>query len=164
MKTKHFILPALIFLFILAGCQKDVVFKSFYAFKNNVWNYKDTAVFTVDVGSEKIPANQSYDIYFNIRHHNLYRFKNLWLFVEIDGPGVKEIDTVNIELADEDGFWKGEGLGDIWDYEYLFRNNVKFKAPGKYTFKITHGIRDVDEIMVMELGLIIKKHQENGKK
>ncbi len=154
MKKKAILFIITITILSLA-CKKNF-YEKYYSFKNNVWDYHDTAIFKVHISPED---TSDLNIYFNIRHHTLYPYKNLWLFVNISGPeNISETDTINIFLADDKGNFKGEGLGDIWDYKYLFRNNVKFKLPGDYTFKITHGMRDADKIPVMELGLIIEKN------
>ena len=141
------------------GCKKNVVFEKYHKFSTTIWQPKDTVIFQLPA-----PDTGFYNIYFNIRHTTNYPYKNLWLFVHIEAPnGQVEVDTVNIFLADDKGRWLGEGLGDLWDYKYLFRENVGFIKGGNYTFKLVQGMRD-EKIPMVEVGLIIEKYKGNGQK
>ena len=66
-------------------------------------------------------------------------------------------DTLECILADEKGKWLGNGLGDIYDNQILFKKNVRFPLAGKYTFEIQHGMRADIVPLIMDVGLRIAK-------
>jgi len=70
---------------------------------------------------------------------------------------IAERDTMECILADPNGKWLGEGLGDIWDNKILFKQNVKFRKSGLYEFSLTQAMR-VDSLpMIMDAGISIEK-------
>ena len=103
-----------------------------------------------------------YNIFVTVRNADSYEFNNLYLFIDIKSPmRVVERDTMECMLANPDGKWLGNGLGDIWDNKFLFKRNVKFRKPGVYEFVLTQAMR-VDSLpMIMDAGLSIEKSPVN---
>lgn len=99
-----------------------------------------------------------YNIFITVRNADSYDFNNLYLFIDINSPmKITERDTMECILADADGRWLGNGLGDIWDNKILFKKNIKFQKPGTYQFIINQAMR-VDSLhMIMDAGLSIEK-------
>jgi len=60
-------------------------------------------------------------------------------------------------LADANGKWLGNGLGDIWDNKILFKQNVKFPKRGLYQFTLNQAMRLDSLPMIMDAGLSIEK-------
>jgi gliding motility-associated lipoprotein GldH len=123
------------------------------------WDKDSLLTYKVDVQD----ASQSYDIEIDIRTVDFYQFANLWLFVNTIAPnGAMQRDTVEYKLRDEKGFSNGNRMafGEVEDYDFSFKENVKFPAPGKYTFQIQHGMRMKILPFVDEIGLIVRKHKE----
>jgi gliding motility-associated lipoprotein GldH len=69
-------------------------------------------------------------------------------------------DTVECQLADETGKWLGEGSGDIWDNQILFKKRTRFPLPGKYTFSYQHAMWLENMPCVMEIGMRIEKAKQ----
>lgn len=70
---------------------------------------------------------------------------------------IMERDTMECILANADGKWLGNGLGDIWDNKFLFKKNIKFQKPGTYEFVFNQAMR-VDSLpMIIDAGLSIEK-------
>jgi gliding motility-associated lipoprotein GldH len=108
-----------------------------------------------------VPVNDTlsnYDIFITLRNSSSYDFNNLYLFIDINSPmKITERDTMECVLANADGKWLGNGLGDIWDNKFLFKKNVKFQKPGTYEFVFNQAMR-VDSLpMIMDAGLSIEK-------
>jgi gliding motility-associated lipoprotein GldH len=103
-----------------------------------------------------------YNIFLTVRNASSYDFNNLYLFIDIKSPmRIVERDTMECILADADGKWLGDGLGDIWDNKILFKKNVKFQKPGIYEFIINQAMR-VDSLpMIMDAGISIEKSITN---
>jgi len=99
-----------------------------------------------------------YNIFITVRNADSYDFNNLYLFIDIHSPmRITERDTMECILADPNGKWLGEGLGDIWDNKILFKKNVKFQKPGVYEFDLNQGMRVDSLSMIMDAGLSIEK-------
>lgn len=117
-------------------------------------------VFDVQVNNND--TLNKYNIFLTIRNAGSYDFNNLYLFINIKTPmQFTERDTMECILADADGKWLGDGLGDIWDNKILFKKNMKFQKPGTYEFVISQAMR-VDSLpMIMDAGLSIEKSIAN---
>jgi len=74
-----------------------------------------------------------------------------------------ERDTLECPLADQNGKWMGNGLGDIWDNKFLFKSNMTFQRKGTYKFIFTQAMR-VDSLpLIMDAGLSIEKAKVNAR-
>jgi gliding motility-associated lipoprotein GldH len=108
-----------------------------------------------------VPVNDTankYNIFITVRNADNYDFNNLYLFIGINSPmKITERDTMECILADANGKWLGDGLGDIWDNKILFKQNVKFRKPGIYEFTLNQAMRVDSLSMIMDAGLSIEK-------
>ena len=123
------------------------------------WDKDTLLTYNVDVQDVSVP----YDIDIDIRTVDFYQFSNLWLFINTIAPnGAMQRDTVEYKLRDEKGFSNGHRMafGEVEDYDFPFKANVKFPAPGTYTFQIQHGMRMEILPFVDEIGLTVRKHKE----
>ncbi|MBT5273814.1 MAG: gliding motility lipoprotein GldH, partial [Flavobacteriales bacterium] len=75
-------------------------------------------------------------------------------------------DTIELELADKIGKWKGSGLSDIREFEYLFAKNKVFSKKGNHSINIEQAMRfgAKEKIQSLEhvsdIGLIIRKQND----
>ena len=123
------------------------------------WDKDSLLTYKVDVQD----VQTAYDIEIDIRTVDFYQFANLWLFVNTIAPnGAMQRDTVEYKLRDEKGFSNGNRMafGEVEDYDFPFKQNVKFPAPGTYTIQIQHGMRMEILPFVDEIGLTVRKHKE----
>jgi gliding motility-associated lipoprotein GldH len=88
----------------------------------------------------------------------LYPFSNLYLFITTTAPSGDFVkDTVDVILADEKGKWKGRGLGDIWDLQQLYKQNVRFAQRGTYHFEYVQAMRMEKLPFILDVGLRVEK-------
>ncbi len=66
-------------------------------------------------------------------------------------------DTLECILADESGAWLGDGSGDIFDNQILFKKNFKMKQKGNYVFVLEQGMRVENLPMIMDVGIRLEK-------
>ena len=143
---------------IICACKKDVIYRKCITIPDNIWDMNKPLVFDVPVND----TLNKYNIFVTVRNADSYDFDNLYLFIDINSPmKLAERDTMECVLADANGKWLGDGLGDIWDNKILFKRNVKFRKPGIYEFTITQAMR-VDSLpMIMDAGISIEKSSVN---
>src|SRR5690554_4235738 len=95
--------------------------------KDATWHRDDKAFFSVNIED----TLSRYNLYLNFRHAGNYNYRNLYLFSTIVGPNkLASKDTAQMILADNRGNWIGKGIGDLYDYTFLFKKNVQFPKKG----------------------------------
>lgn len=142
----------------LSGCGPQPLFTQNQEIPNKIWERNHTLNFDVEV----VDTMKTYDFYLNIRNSGVYPFANIYMFINTEFPNGKSArDTVECILADGAGRWLGDGLGDIWDNQILFKKNVRFPSMGVYTFELEQGMRMENLPAIMDVGITIKPHQRN---
>lgn len=122
--------------------------------KNAEWDRNEKAQFTFEIED----TLGTYDLYLNIRHSGQYQYKNLYLFTEMQSPtGMLAIDTAQMIFADTRGKWMGKGIGDIYDYQFKYKQAVHFSEVGKYQFYIEQAMRTETLPYLTDIGLQIEK-------
>ena len=141
-------------LFVFASCDSKRVYEENTEIKDYIWNKNQPIFFTVDVKDTVNPHN----VYINVRNASGYQYSNIFIFMDTKYPdGKTSRDTIECILADASGKWLGDGSGDIWDNQILFKKNVRFKQMGKYIFKYEQAMRNAQLPMIMDMGLRIEK-------
>lgn len=144
----------------IAACNGNRVYEKNIDIPDYMWHKDSSVYFKVDIQD----TLSLHNFYINIRHTGAYQFSNLYLFVNTTFPSGKRFrDTVECLLADEKGRWMGDGLGDIWDNQVLFKKDVQFPETGEYIFEYEQAMRSGRETsiellpFVMDVGLKIEK-------
>lgn len=154
MKALRLIPVAFLLATFLWSCDSNRLYEKYISFEDTIWPRGEKAIFDVEV----IDTISRYDLYVNFRHAGDYNYKNLYLFTEIIGPNnLSAVDTLQMILADNRGNWLGKGIGDLYDYTFLFKQDVSFPANGEYVFKIEQAMRDEKLKNVTDIGLRIEK-------
>lgn len=144
-------LPVLIF---ISSCDSNRVFEDNIDIPDYAWDVKNKISFEVNIDDTAALHN----LYVNVRHASHYPYANLYIFIAIKFPnGEFAKDTLECVLSDESGQWKGDGAGDIWDNQILWKPNVKFPMAGKYTFEYEHAMRIEQVPFIMDVGLRVEK-------
>jgi gliding motility-associated lipoprotein GldH len=154
-RIKGFFFAAFLMLCVLfSSCDKSRIFEENTAIPESGWDSSNVIKFEVDIKDPSTPAN----FYINVRNADGYPYSNLYLFVKTKFPNGKESnDTLECQLADENGKWIGKGIGDIYDNQIPFKRNVRFPLAGKYLFEIGQGMRTNNIPLIMDVGLRIEK-------
>ncbi len=97
-------------------------------------------------------------MYINIRNADTYKFSNLYIFMTTTLlHGEIEKDTLQLILANDNGRWLGNGLGDIFESRILFKEKFKFIQPGIYQFKLEQAMRLNPLPGILDVGIRIEK-------
>ena len=137
----------------LVSCDQNRVYEKNTPIEKYIWDGKVIPSFSVEIKDTSL----LYTIYVNIRHADMYPFQNIWLLVGTQFPnGTKASRRIEIMLANDEGKWYGEGMGDIWDFRSLIQENAFFEQPGVYTLTIEQNMRQDPLPGIMSVGLRVE--------
>ena len=145
---------ACISLVVLFSCDPQKEFEAYHSIETSGWNKDSLVTFSVDL--EDTVGN--HNLYINLRNSGNYEYSNVWLFVNIKSPDGNTLsDTVEFQLADPSGKWTGNGIGDLFDNQFEYKENVFFPVSGTYEFSIQQGMRSQRLKGIKDVGLRIEK-------
>jgi gliding motility-associated lipoprotein GldH len=143
--------------FFFQACDNKTVYKDYKKIPDKIWDRNFQPEFNVDIED----AETNYDIYIHIRNASMYPYSNIWVFMHSNTPtGETAIDTVECTLADEAGNWLGDGMGDIWDREILWKQNHHFPQKGEYTYRMEHAMRVKMLPGIMDVGISVERVEQ----
>lgn len=143
---------------LLTGCSDHVVFQAGTAIPGSGWHRDLVPEFAF----EMTDTIGKHDLYIDIRHTGDYPFSDLFLFVDLHGPGGRHLrDTVECLLADPSGRWYGKGLGFIFADRYkahvLYKLGNRFPASGRYTIHLEQAMRTEELPGVIDVGISVER-------
>ena len=156
----------LLILFLsLFSCKQTTVFSEFKSVNNAKW-HKDSIVNFTFNAKDTVSKN---NIYINLRNNKDYNFSNIYLIVGIEFPNNNSIkDTLQYQMADENGVFLGTGFTDIKENKLEYKTNIRFPQKGKYIFTIEQAMRELGKIEpqeylngITDVGIEIEKKQQN---
>lgn len=143
---------------VLTGCSEPPVFQADVPIADGAWDraYKPSFTFLVQDSVSK------HDVYIDVRHTGDYPYSDLFLFVDLQGPGGRAIrDTVECLLADPTGKWYGKGQGFIFADRYqahvLYKLGDRFPAGGEYTITLEQAMRTATLPGVLDVGVSVTR-------
>jgi gliding motility-associated lipoprotein GldH len=140
-------------LFIVACTSNDVYFQ-YRSVATKGWSKDSLYCFDIPI----LDTTAIYNVYVNVRNRGEYPYQNLWLFLSKTTPDKTQTkDSIECYLADQRGKWLGSGIGSVLEMPVLYQQNVRFKAPGTYHYKIVHGMRDSILIGINDIGMRVEK-------
>ncbi|WP_299148642.1 gliding motility lipoprotein GldH [uncultured Dokdonia sp.] len=151
-----------ILIILCASCDSKQEYHSYISLGDS-WKIDEPVVLEVT----ELDSMQVYDTFITVRNNNEYPYSNLFLITEMQFPRGRTItDTLEYEMANPDGTWMGDGFGDIKESKLIYREGVRFRESGTYTFTIKHAVRkngniDGDSNLegLTEVGLRIEKQE-----
>jgi gliding motility-associated lipoprotein GldH len=142
------------FILALTSCDSKRVYEKNVDIPEYIWDKDKPIYFDVPITD----TVSFHNVYINIRNASGYGFSNIYLFLDTKYPNnTISRDTIECILADPSGKWLGNGSGDIWDNQILFKKNVRFKQLGTYKFRYEQAMRMPKLPMIMDVGLRIEK-------
>lgn len=148
---------------LLAACGSGVVFQADTPIANGAWDSAFKPEFTFEITD----TVSKHDVYIDVRHTGDYAYSDLYLFIDLAGPGGRTMrDTVECLLADPMGRWLGKGTGFIFasrthDAKVLYRLGNRFPAAGRYTIRIEQGMRDDPLPGIIDVGVSIEQSRNS---
>ena len=150
---------ALIIVATITSCNPNRIFEKNTDIPNNVWDKEFKPEFEFEITD----TNLVYSLSINVRHTNFYQFNNLWIMAYTTFPdGKTTASRVELPLADKDGKWHGDCLGDICDANVFIQEKTLFNQVGKYKLTFEQIMRNkslnLDQLpSIMAIGLKVEK-------
>ena len=148
---------------MLTGCTDAVVYQSDVQVPEGSWDRTFIPKFEFEITD----TVQEHDVYIDVRHTGQYAFSDLFLFVDLEGPGGRTMrDTVDCLLADPTGRWYGKGLGfifaDRFEAKVLYKLRNRFPASGRYSIKLEQAMRTEKLEGIQDIGVSIERTKIGG--
>ncbi len=144
----------LLLIFLFGACQTIDLFEQTTTYPEHQWSSKQVNQYQFIIAD----TNAKYNMYFVIRHHNAYHYKNIWLEVttQVVGDSVQK-QNININLADDMNGWMGSGMDDIYDHRVLM-NTQPLKLPkGRFTVSVQQIMREDPLQNILTTGVRVEK-------
>ena len=144
-------------LFAFSACDSKRVYEENIDIPSYNWNLDFKPAFNVPIKDTSL----LYNIFVNVRHTTYYPNSNLWILITTQFPDGNKLEKrVNLDLADKEGKWYGDCLGDICDAQVQIQQNAFFNQPGNYSFRFAQIMRTDNLPLVMSVGLRVEKVSE----
>ncbi|MEO8590308.1 MAG: gliding motility lipoprotein GldH [Flavobacteriales bacterium] len=148
---------------LLTGCADGVVYQADVPVPDGSWDRTFTPKFEFDISDTLL----QHDVYIDVRHTGQYAFSDLFLFVDLEGPGGRAMrDTVDCLLADPTGRWYGKGSGfifaDRFKAKVLYKLRNRFPSRGRYSIKLEQAMRTEQLQGVLDIGVSVERTKTGG--
>lgn len=124
----------------LYSCNQNFVFDK-YESVGNTWHKDNPVEFKFNAPD----TVKTYQLFFNIRNNQDYKFSNLFLIAELNYPNGKTlVDTLEYQMAKPTGEFLGTGALNIKDNKLWYKGYNQpfvFNEPGEYQLKVSHAMR-----------------------
>ncbi|HRH69083.1 MAG TPA: gliding motility lipoprotein GldH [Flavobacteriales bacterium] len=148
---------------LLTGCSEPPVFQADTTVPEGSWDRSFKPEFAFDISD----TVSKHDVYIDVRHTGDYPFSDLFLFVDLEGPGGRTArDTVECLLADPSGQWYGKGTGFIFasrteiSAKVLYKLNNRFPASGRYAITLEQAMRTGKLDGVLDVGISVERSRQ----
>jgi gliding motility-associated lipoprotein GldH len=139
---------------LLSSCDNAKIYEKHLDNERITWNRFDVKTFNVDI--EDISA--TYDFYLAIRHITAFPLNYITIqFIIYTPSGETRMLEQKIRLKDAEGNWLGDGMGDLWDYTQLVREDFRFTQAGTCIVEVSSTMSQADLPGIMQVGLIVRR-------
>lgn len=152
---KRSILFLTLFVFIvLSGCETVQLYEQNTSYPDHQWSSKQANTYKCTIAD----TTTLYNIYFVIRHHNAYHYKNIWIELNTKSPsGIITKEAANLNLADDEKGWLGTGMDDIYDQRIPITSQPIKLEKGVYEFTLQHTMREDPLQNILATGIRVEK-------
>ncbi len=149
--------PFLLTLLILASCDESRVYETNIDINNKIWLADSIIRHDFEIKDIK----ETYNLYVNIRNTVGYPYENIYLTYYLKDTANNELrkDLINFNLFDpKTGKPYGDGLGDLFDHQFMVLKDLSFDRPGPYVFELQQYMRMDSLPEIMSVGLRVEKN------
>jgi len=142
------------------ACDSNRIYEKNIDFKSRTWDADSMANFNFNI----LNAEQSYDIYYNVRNSLSYPFQNLYITYYLrDSLGdLLQSELVNFQLFHaQTGEPQGKGIGDIYSHQFKLIEDYQFAQSGLYQLQIEQYMRMDSLPEVISIGVKVVPSEES---
>ncbi len=149
-----FLINTLLAMLIVLGCQTKQLYEQNTIYPNHSWPSRQANEYQFTIAD----TSAYYKVFFVIRHHNAYHYKNIWIQLNTTAPNDSVTkQSLNLNLADDEKGWLGTGMDDIFDQRIpVGTEPIKFKK-GVYKFVLQHTMREDPLENILSTGIRVEK-------
>lgn len=137
----------------LASCTATVgLYEKTASFASHEWSSDNKPSFTFEITDTVHP----YQLYFVLRHTDAYRYKNIWVNIQVKSPDSTYTVSRQFNLADGEK-WLGSGMDDVFEHRIAFSRAPGLLKKGSYTFELRQVMREDPLQHVLNAGIRIEK-------
>jgi gliding motility-associated lipoprotein GldH len=145
---------------LLSSCADHVVYQQDVSIPDGIWEREFKPEFSFEITD----TVSHHDLFIDVRHTGDYPFSDLFLFLDLSGPGDRHMrDTVQCLLADPSGQWYGRGTGFIFADRFhahvLYKLRNRFPSSGRYTIRLEQAMRTERLPGVLDIGISVERSQ-----
>ena len=148
-------LSAVVFMLLgLTACQTKQLYEQNTIYPDHQWSSKLANEYQFMITD----TNAQYKIYFVIRHHNAYHYKNIW--IQLNTTSLKDSvskQSLNLNLAYDEKGWIGTGMYDIYDQRIPISPTPVRLQKGLYKFSLQHTMREDPLENILSTGIRVEK-------
>ena len=138
---------------MLVSCKDNALVDTSQEISNRNWSYIRKVAIPVKITD----PFKAYNVYMNLRHTADYKYSNIFVLIHQLGPDKRRItERKEFKLAYPDGEWLGNGSGNLYSYQLVFKEKYKFPQAGTYTFIFEQNMRDNPLREVSDVGLRVE--------
>lgn len=142
----------LFILFLFASCTTIGVYEQTKTFKNHEWKNTDAGTFSFEIAD----TNQLYNMFVVLRHEDAYRYKNIWLDIDVIAPDTTLQIKREFTLSDNTK-WLGNGMSDIVEHRINFNAAPTKLKKGTYKFTLKQAMREDPLQHILQAGIRVEK-------
>lgn len=135
-------LKVLVCLILFSSCDSETIVGENKAISGD-WAMDQPITFELP----SLDSLKTYNIFLHLRNTNEYPFNNIYLITSMQFPHGKTItDTLEYRMAEPDGTWLGQGIGDVKESKLWYKEGVRFFEEGTYTLSVSQAVRNNGEV------------------
>lgn len=134
---------------VLSACGSATASES-KEFASGCWSQADT----IRLDFENSDTSQAYQLVFPIRFDDDYKFRNIYLRLQVISPqGVAGDNAYNFDLMDEYGEWYTNFQGGGYKFRLDLPDAARLNQNGTYRFKLYHYMREERLCGISDVGI-----------
>ena len=103
------------------SCSSDNTYNEYIEIKSKKWSSEKKMVFDLP----NLEKNKKYNYEIRLRHTIEYEYQNLYVFLNLIYKNKQEIkDTIEINVAEKNGKWKGFGVGYVREKKHKLNSII----------------------------------------
>lgn len=150
--TQSLLICLLVGVLMCTGCQKGSIYHHSVVIPAKGWDMNKKLIF-----SDTLPATTPTNLHrqLTLRNNNAFPYQNVWIYIKTSTSDSTRVDSINWQLAKQDGSWLGKGWGSLYTHTYDLPDLHLTKSDTLRWFRmeLMHGLRDSLLSGISDIGL-----------